>query len=89
MSVFPAFTKRRRFHRLAAVLVAVAASSSAVVIGAAPADALTYHRWAIDANTVRVADAQEENRAGSPACQPPSASPGPRRGRTRPRGPSG
>jgi hypothetical protein len=61
MSVFQAFTKRRRFRPLAAVLAAALASSSAIVIGSSPADALTYHQWAIDANTVRVADAQEES----------------------------
>src|SRR5215207_4617744 len=60
MSPVQAVTRRRRFHRLAAVLVALA-SASAVMIESSPAHALTYHRWAIDANTVRVADAQEEN----------------------------
>ena len=52
---------RKPFRWLAGLLVAALAGSSAAMIGASPASALTYHRWVVDANEVKVADAQEEN----------------------------
>jgi len=61
MSRFRIPTKRSPIRWVAAVLVAALACSSTAMIGTSPAHALSYHRWAIDANTVKVADAQEEN----------------------------
>ena len=53
---------RNPLRVLAALLVLALAGSSAALLNASPASAaLTYHRWAIDANEVKVADAQEEN----------------------------
>ena len=61
MSTTRSFLRCNPFRVLAGLLVAALVSSSAVLIGSSPASALTYHRWAIDANQVKVADAQEEN----------------------------
>ena len=52
---------RKPFRWLAGLLVAALAGSSAAMIGASPANVLTYQRWVVDANEVKVADAQEEN----------------------------